>query len=90
MTRQDKFYLNVESDSFFKRNEKKNNLFFKNIQKENLRPSKKNIYKLISKTHKLNEFFPSLNEGHAAGWEKVGRGYEFIGIVVIEYPHFKL
>lgn len=55
MTKQDNFYLNVESDSFFKRNEIKNNLFFKNIKSKKLRPIKKQIYNIISKNYKIKK-----------------------------------
>ena len=55
MIKQDNFYLHTESDSFFERNNKKNNLFLKNISKQNIRDNKKQIYNLIIKNYKFKK-----------------------------------
>ncbi len=55
MIKQDNFYLQIESDSFFARNSKKNSFFLKNIEKQKIRNNKKQIYNLINKKYKFKK-----------------------------------
>ena len=52
---QDNFYLSVESNAFFLRNEKKNNFFLQNISSKKIRPNKKKIYEILSKNYKFSK-----------------------------------
>ena len=53
MTKQDNFYLTVESDSFFERNKKLNNQFLDNFKSKKIRTRKEQIYNLIQKKNKI-------------------------------------
>ncbi len=55
MIRQDLFYKKIEADAFFERNKKNDPLFFKDINKNTLRPNKKIIYDIIKKNYKLKK-----------------------------------
>ena len=55
MTKQDNFYLAVESDSFFDRNKKKNNQFLNKFKSKKIRTRKEQIYNLILKKYKIKK-----------------------------------